>query len=393
MKQVTRFLFILLPWIPGLLYGMTTQDEFTVLEGNSVTIPCRYEPEHGSYVKYWCRGKMREFCTSLARTDDSLSDSQSEDKVSIFDDPIQEVFTVTMKNLKEEDSGWYMCGVELGGFWKADISAFTYVKVNPGMSVVKGMLSEEEGHSVTVQCLYSVRYRESEKKWCRSGDWSSCLVTGHEGSYEDTSVAISDDRTGTLTITMKKLHMSDMGWYWCSAGQQQIAVHVQVLHRPSTTAVTVTSRAAASEPVVDAAGPKHITKDCGKRQIFTVPSVMMCVSLMLLVALPILARRMWKHSKLSGWSNPKMLTAPMDLSTFRLLLPRGCSKQNNNTCSASLAMTHPLHKCVRSLDGRLCVGGMYAKPEQFAKIRQTMGMKARHMEDYGIVVTCKKTQQ
>ncbi|XP_061550847.1 CMRF35-like molecule 5 isoform X5 [Phycodurus eques] len=327
MKQVTRFLFILLPWIPGLLYGMTTQDEFTVLEGNSVTIPCRYEPEHGSYVKYWCRGKMREFCTSLARTDDSLSDSQSEDKVSIFDDPIQEVFTVTMKNLKEEDSGWYMCGVELGGFWKADISAFTYVKVNPGMSVVKGMLSEEEGHSVTVQCLYSVRYRESEKKWCRSGDWSSCLVTGHEGSYEDTSVAISDDRTGTLTITMKKLHMSDMGWYWCSAGQQQIAVHVQVLHRPSTTAaVTVTSRAAASEPVVDAAGPKHITKDCGKRQIFTVPSVMMCVSLMLLVALPILARRMWKH-------------------------------------------------------------------KQFAKIRQTMGMKARHMEDYGIVVTCKKTQQ
>ncbi|XP_061654194.1 polymeric immunoglobulin receptor-like isoform X2 [Phyllopteryx taeniolatus] len=349
MKQVSRFLFILLPWIPGLLYGMTTQDELTVLEGNSVTIPCHYEPEYGSYVKYWCRGKMREFCTSLARTDDSLSDSQSEDKVSIFDDPIQEVFTVTMKNLKEEDSGWYMCGVELGGFWKPDISAFIYVKVTPGMSVVKGMLSEEEGHSVTVQCLYSVRYRESEKKWCRSGDWSSCLVTGHEGSYEDTSVAISDDRTGTLTITMKKLHMSDMGWYWCSAGQQQIAVHVQVLHRPSTTAVTVTSRAAASEPVVDAAGPKHITKDCGKRQIFTVPSVMMCVSLMLLVALPILARRMWKHSK-----------------------------QNNNTCSASLAMTHPLHKCVRSLDGRLCVGGMYAKPEQFAKIRQTMGMKARH---------------
>ncbi|XP_077415015.1 polymeric immunoglobulin receptor isoform X2 [Vanacampus margaritifer] len=299
MKQVSCLLLSLLPWIPGLLCGLTTQKEYTVLEGDSLILPCPYEPQYASNVKYWCRGKIRASCTSLARTDDSLSDGQSEDKVSIFDDPIQQVFTVRMKNLMEEDSGWYMCGVELGGIWEADDYAFTYVKVIPEMSVVNGRLSEEEGQSVTVQCRYSPRYRESEKKWCRSGDASSCLVTGAEGSYEDKSVAIHDDKTRTLTITIKKLQMKDMGWYWCSAGQQQGPVQVQVLHRSSTTAatVTVTPEATAIQPLADADAdaPKSITNDCWKPQTFTMQSVMICVSFMLLVALAVLARRVWKH--------------------------------------------------------------------------------------------------
>lgn len=76
--------------------------------------------------------------------------------------------------------------------------------------------------------------RESEKKWCRSGNSSACLLTGSEGSYEDTSVAISDDRTRTFTITLKKLQLRDSGWYWCYAGQQRIAVSLVVTPRPTT---------------------------------------------------------------------------------------------------------------------------------------------------------------
>lgn len=157
------------------------------------------------------------------------------------------------------------------------------------MSAVNSRLIGEEGSSVKAECLYSERYRylifpfncftvvkyltnqtlqnpktiitkyqrstviwskswvqpsltnlwlladrESEKKWCWSGDWSSCLSTGSEGSYEDTSVTIDDDRTGAFTVTLKKLQMKDTGWYWCSAGQQQIAVHLLVTPRPTT---------------------------------------------------------------------------------------------------------------------------------------------------------------
>lgn len=104
-------------------------EELTVLEGKSLTIPCHYEPQYASYVKYWCRGRMHQFCTSLARTDDPGS---TEEKVSIYDDPVQLVFTVTVKDLKEEDSGWYLCGVEIGGLWSADAVAYTNIKVVHG---------------------------------------------------------------------------------------------------------------------------------------------------------------------------------------------------------------------------------------------------------------------
>lgn len=59
-------------------------------------------------------------------------------------------------------------------------------------------------------------------------------MTGSDGSYEDSSVAIRDDRTGAFTVTFKKLQMKDTAWYWCSAGQQQTAVHVLVTPQPTT---------------------------------------------------------------------------------------------------------------------------------------------------------------
>ncbi|XP_041804542.1 polymeric immunoglobulin receptor isoform X2 [Chelmon rostratus] len=280
----------LLPWIPAFLCRVTTVGEHVILEGESLTVPCRYEPQYASYVKYWCRGSMREFCTSMARTDDTRVANPAEDKVSIYDDQVQLMFTVTMNNLKEADSGWYMCGVEIGGVWTADVVTFTYVKVIHGLSVVSSQLSGEEGGSVTVECVYSERYRQSEKKWCRSGDWSSCLPTGSEGIYEDTSVAISDDRTRTFTVTLKKLQLRDTGWYWCSAGQQQIAVHVLVTPRPTTTAVSATSQSVAPSPPP----PNSIAKQSWSSHSHILESLLLCASLMLLVGMAVLARKLWR---------------------------------------------------------------------------------------------------
>lgn len=116
------------------LCKVVTEREFSVLEGGSLTIPCHYESHYAGYVKYWCNGNTRDLCTSLARTDHPQAIDPVEERVSIFDDPVQQVFTVTMHKLKEGDSGWYMCGVEIGGMWKADDTAFTYIKVIHGES-------------------------------------------------------------------------------------------------------------------------------------------------------------------------------------------------------------------------------------------------------------------
>ncbi|XP_034470751.1 polymeric immunoglobulin receptor [Hippoglossus hippoglossus] len=295
MPQLFTRTLSLLPWISAFLCGVTTAEEFEVLEGRSLTVPCHYDPQYASYVKYWCQGRMRDFCTSLARTDDPRSTNPAVDKVSIFDDPVQLVFTVTMNNLKEKDSGWYMCGVEVAGIWSRDVATYPYIKVIHGMSVVNNILTGEEGSSVSVECLYSKRYREIEKKWCRSGDWSSCLVTDSEGSYEDTSVAISDDRTTAFTVTLKNLQMRDIGWYWCSSGYQKIAVQVLVTPRPTTTtSVTLPPTAHQS---VDLPPPGHITMDSWHSHGLILKSLLVCSSLMALLGLAILIRKKWKLYK------------------------------------------------------------------------------------------------
>ncbi|XP_013859956.1 polymeric immunoglobulin receptor [Austrofundulus limnaeus] len=297
MFQLLKLTFSLLPWIPVLLCKVVTEKEFSVLEGGSLMIPCHYEPQYASHVKYWCQGGTREFCTSLARTDDARAMDPAEDRVSIFDDPGQRVFTVTMNDLKEQESGWYMCGVEIGGVWKADDVTFTNIKVVHGLSAVDSRMSGVEGSSVTVQCRYSERYRESEKNWCRSGDSRSCKTTSSVGSYEDSSVAIRDDRTGAFTVTFKKLRMTDTAWYWCSAGEQNISVYLLVTPRPTTTVSTITPPLTASEPVEHLPPPQHISKESWKSNSHMLASVVVCSSVMFLVIMAFFSRRLWKKHK------------------------------------------------------------------------------------------------
>ncbi|XDV28211.1 hypothetical protein PO909_031565 [Leuciscus waleckii] len=98
------------------------------------------------------------------------------------------------------------------------------------------MVSADEGRSVTVQCLYSKNLRSSEKRWCRSGNWNSCMVTDSEGTFSSRNVFIHDDKNSMFTVTLTQLEMRDSGWYWCGAGQQHGAVHVSVTPQATTRA-------------------------------------------------------------------------------------------------------------------------------------------------------------
>ncbi|XP_055084572.1 polymeric immunoglobulin receptor isoform X2 [Periophthalmus magnuspinnatus] len=284
-----------LQWIQVCLCRVTTEQKFAVLEGRSLTIPCHYEPQYASYVKYWCRGRMKDFCTSMARTDEPRTPEMSAQKVMIYDDPVQLVFSITMTQLKEEDSGWYMCGVEIGGIWSADLYAFTDIQVINGMSVLHSRLIGEEGSSVTAECFYSEKYRESPKKWCRSGDWSSCLLTDSEGAYTDATVDIQDDRSGAFAVTYKRLQMRHTGWYWCGAGQQKVAVHLQVLPRVTTTVMPVTTSSPENLP-------QNVTNSTWNTHSHILGALLVCASFLLILGFAIFARKMWKLHK----NNPEL---------------------------------------------------------------------------------------
>uniref|UniRef100_A0A3B3SMV3 Ig-like domain-containing protein n=1 Tax=Paramormyrops kingsleyae TaxID=1676925 RepID=A0A3B3SMV3_9TELE len=105
--------------------GVSTVGDMTVQRGGSVTIPCFYGDRYKTHVKYWCRGYNVRSCSPIVH-----SDSPQEGKVSIRDDPDQQVFTVTINSLTAGDSGTYWCGVEISG--GSDVGASLYLSVSDG---------------------------------------------------------------------------------------------------------------------------------------------------------------------------------------------------------------------------------------------------------------------
>uniref|UniRef100_A0A3B3RZG2 Ig-like domain-containing protein n=1 Tax=Paramormyrops kingsleyae TaxID=1676925 RepID=A0A3B3RZG2_9TELE len=104
--------------------------------GGSVTIPCFYDDRYKTHVKYWCRGYNVSSCPPIVH-----SDSPQEGKVSIRDDPDQQVFTVTINNLTAGDSGYYSCGVKISE--GSDVGDRVFLSVTEGkMSVLQTVANE-----------------------------------------------------------------------------------------------------------------------------------------------------------------------------------------------------------------------------------------------------------
>ncbi|XP_053342444.1 polymeric immunoglobulin receptor-like isoform X2 [Clarias gariepinus] len=193
---------------------------FHVKTGASVTIPCGYYKEYLQHKKYWCSGKYFNSCEIQAYT------NQTTGKVTVTDNPTESLFTVTIHNLNTGDTGWYWCAVEIDR--GTDISEYLHitVKQDPDLSVNKSSVIGKEGAIITIQCLYSTAYRNTQKQWCRFKD-RHCITFKTETSW-DSRIQLSDDGRRFLSVNMSRLKKSDAGWYWCSAGDLQVPVLIEV---------------------------------------------------------------------------------------------------------------------------------------------------------------------
>ncbi|XP_069094752.1 CMRF35-like molecule 1 [Pleurodeles waltl] len=102
---------------------------FTIEEKNyigikdaSISVKCYYDPSYKVYVKYWCKGYYRASCTILRSTSQMPSGD-----IRIQDQATAGEMTVTMTNLRKEDTGWYWCGIERINL--LDIMDYTHLNV------------------------------------------------------------------------------------------------------------------------------------------------------------------------------------------------------------------------------------------------------------------------
>ncbi|XP_048866801.1 polymeric immunoglobulin receptor-like [Brienomyrus brachyistius] len=222
-------LFLLIAGLTG-ADSVYTLTKVSVQIGESVTIPCFYGDGYKTHLKSWCRGIAWSACTPIVYTD-----SPQEAKVSVRDDPDQQVFTVTFNNLTAGDSDWYWCKAEISEGSVAGIQAYLSVTDgSPELSVDKQEVKVVEGDNVSVQCRYTKRY--SKLKWCKGG--GSCVAVTSR-SLDGRPVLIRHDRVNKVfNVTMKGLERKDAGWYWCTPGIWQIPVHITVSQTATTTTIT-----------------------------------------------------------------------------------------------------------------------------------------------------------
>ncbi|XP_059419040.1 CMRF35-like molecule 5 [Carassius carassius] len=133
-----------------------------------------------------------------------------------------------MRNLQHEDTGSYWCVVEIEGIL-IDESEQLYLTVQsaPDVSVVNSSVSGHEGGDISVQCFYTLRYKNKLKQWCRYKD-KSCYTVGRTYTSQNPSVQISDDGRRSFIVLMTGLRLTDSGLYYCSVGDLHVPVQINV---------------------------------------------------------------------------------------------------------------------------------------------------------------------
>uniref|UniRef100_A0A3Q4HK87 Immunoglobulin domain-containing protein n=1 Tax=Neolamprologus brichardi TaxID=32507 RepID=A0A3Q4HK87_NEOBR len=224
-RVVFFFLLFLLPALSVLLYIMriiTTVSKVSVEAGKSISIPCLYESKYIDHVKYLCKGHIWSSCSYAVKT----NKPDPSGKYSIYDDKKEQIFTVTIKNLTNQNTD-YWCVVEInngldcGQYFQLSVTSGT-----PSLYLDHQKTTGYIGENITIRCH---RSNSGEMKWCRLG--RNC-VTGSFGSIDGTTVTTHMRDPNVFTVTMTGLRSEDSGWYWCAEGDIQIPVYLNVTEKP-----------------------------------------------------------------------------------------------------------------------------------------------------------------
>lgn len=93
----------------GIHCQIHTVTEVPVKTGGSISIPCLYNDEYKNKVKYLCENKLWLFCKKVIDTSQTTTG-----RYAIVDDTNENIFTVTINELTDEDRTFW-CAVKMSG--------------------------------------------------------------------------------------------------------------------------------------------------------------------------------------------------------------------------------------------------------------------------------------
>ncbi|XP_077052852.1 CMRF35-like molecule 8 isoform X2 [Siphateles boraxobius] len=214
MKIIWTFTLMM---IPGVVSSMSVRG----YSGGGVTITCRYERNNKGLEKYFCKGQWSD-CTYTIRTNKKHK-WVNDGRFSLYDDKRSSAFTVTIRDLREEDSGTYYCAVERTGI---DPHTEVNLKVLTDDCCVKSIsLSASAGGSVNISCKYPQSHSRDVKFLCwRSGADLCAKETSVKESRrwrDEGKIQLYDDREQQL-LTGSISHVTEEdSEYWCGVQSDQ----------------------------------------------------------------------------------------------------------------------------------------------------------------------------
>ncbi|XP_016117099.1 CMRF35-like molecule 8 [Sinocyclocheilus grahami] len=217
MKIIWTFTLLMIP-------GVVSSISVGGYSGGGVIITCRYDREYTVNAKYFCRGQWSE-CTDRIRTNikNKWVDSG---RFSLFDDTTAAVFTVTIRDMSEQDSDTYHCGTDI--YAKID-SYYTEVNVNiirTDCCEKSISLSAAAGGSVNISCKYPQSHSADVKFVCRRSESDLCaeetsVKKSRRWSAEGQMQLYDDREQQLLTGTISHVTQQHSAEYWCGVQSDQ----------------------------------------------------------------------------------------------------------------------------------------------------------------------------
>uniref|UniRef100_A0A8C1D364 Immunoglobulin domain-containing protein n=1 Tax=Cyprinus carpio carpio TaxID=630221 RepID=A0A8C1D364_CYPCA len=204
MKIIWTFTLLMIP-------GVLSSINVTGYSGGGVSITCRYDRRYTDNKKYFCKGRWSE-CTDRIRTNTKNKQVDS-GRFSLYDDTRAAVFTVTIRDLSEQDSDIYYCGTDI----YAKVDFYTEVKLNvvtdEKISAVRGY----SGGNVIINYKYKTVEGNPLIDVCKTGADQCFTLINTDRAAEwthDGRFSVHDDRSARLLrVFIRELNENDSGEY------------------------------------------------------------------------------------------------------------------------------------------------------------------------------------
>ncbi|XP_059411062.1 polymeric immunoglobulin receptor-like [Carassius carassius] len=195
-------------------------------KGQTITFSCEYEHKFETHTKVLYR--VNGDPVLLLKISQS---SQSSEEKFILSDNQRDHFTVTIRNISEEERGVYLCGVERDGEDKplseTSITHITFIKeielkVHRQISSVQ--VEAYISKSVFITCEFPEEFKENQKFIQKDSSQEISVKEQNQWIHHDRVHMYDDTSSGVLKVFISDLTAADEGTYRC--GVKTVNDHV-----------------------------------------------------------------------------------------------------------------------------------------------------------------------